>query len=159
MAEFSHYDEKGRSRMVDVSEKPMTMRTAKAVGFVQMNKETIRLINEKLIPKGNVFEVARIAGILAAKRTCDLIPMCHQLQLHYVDVSFAIDELRNKVMISSEIRLEGKTGAEMEALTAVSIAALTVYDMCKSVDKTMEIGGIQLVSKTGGKNGNFFKET
>ncbi len=138
--------------MVDISPKPVTARMARAGGFVEMNPETIRLIREKLIPKGNVFEVAKIAGIMAAKKTHELIPMCHPLPLHFIDVGFQIDEGSNRVMISSEVRLEAKTGAEMEALTAVSVAALTIYDMCKAVDKTMTIRDITLLSKTGGKS-------
>ncbi len=152
MADFSHYDEEGQSRMVDISGKPVTARTAKAAGFVEMKLETIRLIRERLIPKGNVFEVAKIAGIMAAKKTHDLIPMCHPLQLNYIDVRFEINEARKAVAIFSEVRLEGKTGVEMEALTAVSVAALAVYDMCKAVDKTMVIRDITLTSKTGGKS-------
>lgn len=138
--------------MVDISGKPVTARTAKAAGFVEMNPETIRLIRERLIPKGNVFEVAKIAGIMAAKKTHDLIPMCHPLQLNFIDVRFEIDEARKGVAIFSEVRLEGKTGVEMEALTAVSVAALAIYDMCKAVDKTMMICDIKLTSKTGGKS-------
>ncbi|MCX7677744.1 MAG: cyclic pyranopterin monophosphate synthase MoaC [Spirochaetes bacterium] len=155
MEKFTHYDEQGCSRMVDVSQKPVTLRTAKAIGYVSMKEETIRLIRERLIPKGNVFEVARIAGIMGAKKAHELIPMCHPLQLHFVDVRFEIDDEHRRVMISSEVRLEGKTGAEMEALVAVTIAALTVYDMCKAVDKTMAISDVRVISKTGGKSGDF----
>lgn len=138
--------------MVDISSKPVSARTAKATGFVEMNPETIRLIREKLIPKGNVFEVAKIAGIMAAKKTHELIPMCHPLQLNYVDVRFEIDEAQKGVRIYSEVRLDGKTGVEMEALTAVSVAGLTIYDMCKAVDKTMIIRDVHLVYKRGGKS-------
>jgi len=138
--------------MVDVSGKPVTARRAGAEALVRMDRETIRLIREKLIPKGNVFEVAKVAGILAAKRTHELIPMCHPLPLHYVDVSLVIDEKRGGVTVTSEIRLDGKTGAEMEALTAVTVAALTVYDMCKAVDKSMSIEGARLLYKKGGKS-------
>ncbi len=152
MGEFSHYDGEGSSRMVDVSGKPVTSRTASAEAVVRMDQETVRLIKEKLIPKGNVFEVAKIAGILAAKKTHELIPMCHPLQLHFVDISLVIDERRGGVAITSEVRLEGKTGAEMEALVAVTVAALTVYDMCKAVDKSMSIEEGRLLLKKGGKS-------
>jgi cyclic pyranopterin phosphate synthase len=152
VAEFSHYDDAGQSRMVDISAKPVTARVAKARGWVQMHPETIRLIQQKLIPKGNVFEVAKIAGIMAAKKTHELVPMCHPLQLNYIDVFFEIDEASSRVIMISEVRLDGKTGVEMEALTAVAIAGLTVYDMCKAVDKTMVIGDVQLIYKKGGKS-------
>lgn len=152
MGDFSHYGDDGSSRMVDISSKPVTARTAGARALVRMNPETMRLIRESLIPKGNVFEVAKVAGILAAKRTHELIPMCHPLPLNFIDVKCEIDESRGGVAISSEIRLEGKTGAEMEALTAVAVAALTVYDMCKAVDKTMIIEDTTLVYKKGGKS-------
>lgn len=152
MGEFSHYDDEGSSRMVDISSKPVTGRAAGARALVKMRAETLGLIKEKLIPKGNVFEVAKVAGILAAKRTHELIPMCHPLQLNYIDVKCEIDGQRGGVAISSEIRLDGKTGAEMEALMAVTVAALTVYDMCKAVDKTMSIDEATLVYKKGGKS-------
>jgi cyclic pyranopterin monophosphate synthase len=152
VGDFSHYGDDGSSRMVDISSKPVTSRTAGARALVRMGAETMRLIREKLIPKGNVFEVAKVAGILAAKRTHELIPMCHPLPLNFVDVKCDIDESRGGVVISSEIRLDGKTGAEMEALTAVTVAALTVYDMCKAVDKTMTIEDAALVYKKGGKS-------
>jgi len=152
VADFSHYDDDGSSRMVDISPKAVTVRSAGARAMVRMNAETLRMIREKLIPKGNVFEVAKVAGILAAKRTHELIPMCHPLSLNYIDVKCDIDEARGGVVISSEIRLDGKTGAEMEALMAVTVAALTVYDMCKAVDKTMIIEDATLVYKKGGKS-------
>jgi cyclic pyranopterin phosphate synthase len=138
--------------MVDISTKPVTGRAAGARALVKMRAETLVLIRDRLIPKGNVFEVAKVAGILAAKRTHELIPMCHPLQLNYVDVKCEIDESRGGVIITSEIRLDGKTGAEMEALMAVTVAALTVYDMCKAVDKTMSIDGATLLFKKGGKS-------
>jgi cyclic pyranopterin phosphate synthase len=152
MAEFSHYDNQGTSRMVDVSGKSVTNRSARAEGVVRMKSETLDMIEKRLLPKGNAFEVARVAGILAAKNTSGMIPMCHPLALHYVDIDIAVDRELQGVKIQSEIRLDGKTGAEMEALTAVTVAALTIYDMCKAVDKEMIIDGITLVEKKGGKS-------
>ncbi|PKL36157.1 MAG: cyclic pyranopterin monophosphate synthase MoaC [Spirochaetae bacterium HGW-Spirochaetae-1] len=152
MEEFSHYSSDGTSKMVDVSEKDITRRTARACGFVSMSPETLELIERRLLPKGDLFEVARIAGILAAKRTAELIPMCHPLSLSYVDLGIEIKKEKGGIEVTSEIRLHGKTGAEMEALTAVSVAALTIYDMCKAVDKCMVIGEIQVVEKKGGKS-------
>ncbi|HON77259.1 MAG TPA: cyclic pyranopterin monophosphate synthase MoaC [Spirochaetota bacterium] len=152
MSEFSHYDHQGMSRMVDVSDKAVTHRSARAEGVVRMKSETIDMIEDRLLPKGNAFEVARVAGILAAKNTSGMIPMCHPLALHYVDVDISVDRDLPGVRILSEIRLEAKTGAEMEALTAVSVAALTLYDMCKAVDKGMVIDSITLVEKKGGKS-------
>lgn len=155
MGDFSHYTDDGKSVMVDVSEKKITVRTARAAGFVKMAETTMDLIEQKLLPKGNLFEVSRIAGIMAAKRNAELIPMCHPLNLSFVDVSVDFDRPNGGVKLASEIRMEGKTGAEMEALTAVSVAALTIYDMCKAVDKAMTITDIHLVEKTGGKSGHF----
>jgi cyclic pyranopterin phosphate synthase len=152
MAEFSHYSEDGTPVMVDISAKKVTMRTAKATGFVRLQKSTLDLIDRRLLPKGDLFQIAKIAGIMAAKRNAELIPMCHPLALAFIDVTISLDYDASGVLIASEIRLEGKTGAEMEALTAVSIAALTVYDMCKAVDKTMVIEDIKLIEKTGGKS-------
>jgi cyclic pyranopterin phosphate synthase len=151
-ADFTHYGGDGLPRMVDVSGKRVTLRTARAGGFVLMRKGTLDLVRRRLLPKGNLFEIARIAGITAAKRTAELIPLCHPLQVHHVDISVAIDQERSAIRIESVVKLEGKTGAEMEALTAVSVAALTVYDMCKAVDKTMVIGEIRLIEKRGGKS-------
>ncbi|HOT45302.1 MAG TPA: cyclic pyranopterin monophosphate synthase MoaC [Spirochaetota bacterium] len=152
MAEFSHYSEDGNPVMVDISVKKATMRTAKATGFVKLQKSTLDLVDRRLLPKGDLFQIAKIAGIMAAKRNAELIPMCHPLALSFIDVTIELDYDAGGVRIRSEIRLEGKTGAEMEALTAVSIAALTVYDMCKAVDKTMVLEDIKLVEKTGGKS-------
>jgi len=153
MENFSHYTSEGKSRMVDVTGKKVTSRTARASGMVFMQQSTIDRLENQLLPKGNVFEVARIAGITGAKRTWEMIPMCHQLLLTHVDVNLEISSEENAVKIYSEIKLEGKTGAEMEALTAVSVAALTIYDMCKAVDKEIKIGEIYLVEKKGGKSG------
>jgi cyclic pyranopterin phosphate synthase len=152
MSEFSHYDSKGRSVMVDVSSKPITERTAKATAFVKMSSKTVDQIKNKMMPKGDILEVARVAGIMGAKETSGLIPMCHPLQLNYVGVDIDLDIEMSGVRIFSEIRMSGKTGAEMEALTAVSIAALTVYDMCKAVDKEMVIQDCRVIEKKGGKS-------
>ncbi len=152
MDDFSHYDTDGKSVMVDISAKEITQRSAKAEASVFMKQDTITAIEKKLLPKGEVFEVARIAGIMAAKKTSGMIPMCHPLMLNYVNVDLEIDKKNSLVYIKSEIRLSGKTGAEMEALVAASVAALTVYDMCKAVDKDMVIGNCRLIEKKGGKS-------
>jgi len=152
MAEFSHYSEDGRAVMVDISPKSSSERYAKACSFVKMDQLTINAIENKLLPKGDIFEVARIAGILAAKKTSDLIPMCHPLKLDYIDVTIVVNSAKSGVEIFSEVKLSGKTGVEMEALTAASVAALTIYDMCKAVDKNMIIEGCRLVEKRGGKS-------
>lgn len=155
MSDFSHYDSKGRSVMVDVSSKAVTDRLAKATAFVKMSSKTVDLIEKKMMPKGDILEVARIAGIMGAKETAALIPMCHPLQLSYIGVDVELDKVNSGIRIFSEIRMSGKTGAEMEALTAVSIAALTVYDMCKAVDKEMIIEDCRLIEKKGGKSDYF----
>ncbi len=152
MGKFSHYDNTGKSVMVDVAEKGTTHRTAKAAGFIRMTDAMIETIEKDMLPKGSFFEVARIAGIMAAKKTSDLIPMCHPLQVSYVNVDIKLNRERGGVEIESEVRLDGKTGVEMEALTAASVAALTVYDMCKAVDKEMVIEGVALIEKRGGKS-------
>jgi len=151
--EFSHLDSRGEARMVDVSDKSETRRTAQAMGFVRVSPDTCRLIAEKALPKGDVFTVARIAGILAAKRTGDMIPLCHPLPLTDIQVDLQLES--EGVRITATASCIGRTGVEMEALTAVSVAALTIYDMAKSADKRMVIEGIHLVSKTGGKSGDF----
>lgn len=156
--EFTHFDEAGKSRMVDVTDKNITERRAVATGYVYMKKETLEKILNKNIFKGDVFEVARIAGIMGAKQTSSLIPMCHPLNITSVDIDFAPDVKRSRVKISATVKLSGKTGVEMEALTAVSVAALTIYDMCKAVDKEMVISDIKLIEKTGGKSGHFIRE-
>lgn len=154
MAEFSHFDDSGASRMVDVGAKPVTCRTARARTVVHMDPRTAAKIREHRMHKGDVLEVARLAGIMAAKKTAELIPLCHVLPLESVAVEFAfLDERR--LQIEATVKVEAKTGVEMEALTAVSVAALTVYDMCKSVDRGMEIGPTLLVEKTGGRSGHF----
>jgi cyclic pyranopterin phosphate synthase len=153
---LTHFDEHGGSRMVDVSDKPITARWARASGRVRMAPETLRLIRDRGIHKGDVLEVARLAGIMAAKRTGELVPLCHPLPLDAVDFSFhwlADDTL----LIAVQVRATARTGVEMEALTAVSVAALTVYDMCKSVDRGMVIAGIQLDEKAGGRSGHYVR--
>lgn len=150
--DLSHVDGQGQARMVDVGAKPVTTRTAKAVGRVYMRPKTLTLIRENALKKGDVLAVARIAGILAAKRTAELIPLCHSLPLTSVKVDLALNEAESRVEIAAEARCDYKTGVEMEALTAVSVAALTVYDMCKAVDQEMVIGDVTLVAKTGGKS-------
>ncbi|MBN1531921.1 MAG: cyclic pyranopterin monophosphate synthase MoaC [Spirochaetes bacterium] len=151
MAEFTHIGSDGRAAMVDVGGKPVTKRIARARGFVRMASETLDLIRKGLLPKGDPFEAARIAGIMAAKQTPSLIPLCHPLRCTYIDIAIGIDDSGRGIAITSEVRVEDRTGAEMEAITGVAVAALTVYDMCKAVDASMVIEGIELVEKSGGK--------
>jgi cyclic pyranopterin phosphate synthase len=155
MAGFTHFDKEGKARMVDVSDKAETERVATAQGSVIMQPATLALIKEGGVKKGDVLSVARLAGIMGAKKTPDLIPLCHPLALTSVQVELTLDEARNAVDITATCKLVGKTGVEMEALTAVSVAALTVYDMCKAVDKGMQIVDIRLTHKSGGKSGTF----
>ena len=158
MAKLSHLDEQGQARMVDVSDKEVTSRIAVARGSVHMRQETLALILEDKIEKGDVFSVARVAGIMAAKKTAELIPMCHPLNITSIEVDLTPQENPPRVDIESLVRVSGKTGVEMEALTAVSVAALTIYDMCKAVDREMTIGTIRLVKKSGGKSGTFIRK-
>ncbi|MCR4379155.1 MAG: cyclic pyranopterin monophosphate synthase MoaC [Rhodospirillales bacterium] len=158
MSDFTHIDAEGNARMVDVGAKAATQRTATARGTVFMAAETLQKITERGFKKGDVLAVAQLAGIMGAKRTPDLIPLCHPLALTSVDVSLTPDPARNAVDIEATCKLTGQTGVEMEALTAVSVAALTVYDMCKAVDKAMRITDIRLVHKAGGKSGEFKAE-
>ncbi|MDL2269511.1 cyclic pyranopterin monophosphate synthase MoaC [Desulfosarcina sp. OttesenSCG-928-A07] len=155
---LSHIDAKGRARMVDVTEKTATSRTALAQGIVHMSPETFRHIADGTLAKGNVLETARIAGVMAAKQTATLIPMCHPLNLTHVQVDFFPEPDAGIIRIEASARLFGQTGVEMEALTAVSVAALTLYDMCKAVDKAMVITDICLLKKTGGKSGTFVRK-
>ena len=157
MSDFTHFNESGRAKMVDVSEKSETSRTAVAAGRVRMNRETFELVKTGGMKKGDVLGAAQIAGIMAAKRTPDLIPMCHTLLLSGVDMAFELNDADCTVDITATVRCQGVTGVEMEALTAVSVAALTVYDMCKAVQKDMEITDIRLLEKTGGKSGTYRK--
>ena len=155
MAGFTHFDKEGKAQMVDVSDKTETERSATAKGSVLMQPATLALIRDGAVKKGDVLSVARLAGIMGAKKTPDLIPLCHPLTLTSVQVDLTLDEARNAVDITATCKLVGKTGVEMEALTAVSVAALTVYDMCKAVDKGMQIVDIRLIHKSGGKSGTF----
>ena len=152
---LSHIDAAGRAKMVDISAKADTKREASASGRIVMRRETLALIQQNGLPKGDVLAVAQIAGVMAAKRTHDLIPMCHPLLLTGIDVTLTPNDPRSCVDISATIRTTGKTGVEMEALTAVTIAALTVYDMCKAVDRKMRIEQIRVVRKSGGKSGQW----
>ncbi len=154
--ELTHVNEQGRARMVDVTQKDVTFREAQAEGRVRMSPETLALIRTGGAPKGDVLAAAQVAGILAAKRTHELIPMCHPLRLTAVDLTFTLEEAA--VHIRSKVKCKGETGVEMEALTAVSAAALTVYDMCKAVQRDMEISDIRLCRKSGGKTGDYCKE-
>jgi cyclic pyranopterin phosphate synthase len=156
---LTHLDEHGHAHMVDVSTKPETERVAVAKGEVAMKPETLRLIAEGGVPKGDVLAVAQVAGILAAKRVPELIPLCHPLLLTHVDVAFEVDDAGSRIEITATVRTRGQTGAEMEALTAVSVAALTIYDMAKAVEKGMRIGNIRLVRKAGGKSGDVVLES
>ena len=155
MSEFTHFDAEGKALMVDVSDKDITERTATASGSVLMEPETVRKIMEGGVKKGDVLSVARLAGIMGAKRTPDLIPLCHPLALTSVKVDLSVDEARNAVDITATAKLKGRTGVEMEALTAVSVAALTVYDMCKAVDRGMRIVDVRVMHKAGGKSGEY----
>ncbi len=155
MAKLSHVDEHGRVRMVDVTGKDVTRRVAVARGVVTMQAGTLAAIAEGQMPKGDVLAVARIAGIMAAKKTSELIPMCHPLNISGVEVRLAPRETPPSVEIEATVRIAGQTGVEMEALTAVSVAGLTIYDMCKAVDREMTVGEIRLVHKSGGKSGTF----
>jgi cyclic pyranopterin phosphate synthase len=155
MSKFTHIDDEGRVRMVNITDKKPSIRVAVAGGAIFMRRETFNLIKNQKIKKGNVLETARIAGILAAKKTSELIPMCHPLNITHVQLDFVPDVAKNCIGIEATVRTIDQTGVEMEALTAVSVAALTIYDMCKSYDKEMTISKIQLLKKTGGKSGTF----
>jgi len=156
LGEFSHFDSKGNAIMVDVSEKPVTSRTAVAQGAIKVNSEIMAAIVGHTVQKGDVLGVARVAGILGVKQTSSLIPMCHPLSMNKCGIDFEIDEIGNVITAICTVKIDGKTGVEMEALTGVSIALLTIYDMCKAIDKHMEITEIHLVNKTGGKSGEYY---
>jgi len=158
MAELSHLDDRGRARMVDVSEKDITSRIAVARGAIHMRPETLELIRGGKVEKGDVFSVARVAGIMAAKRTSELIPMCHPLNLTSIKIELTPGNDPARVDIEASVRVSGKTGVEMEAMTAVAVAGLTIYDMCKAVDREMTVGEIRLVEKSGGKSGTFLRK-
>ncbi len=155
MAGLTHFNTQNRARMVDVTEKPITDRKAVACGFVRMSPKTLALIQNGAISKGDVLAVAQVAGIMAAKRTHELVPMCHPLMLTAVDITFETSTEPCGVSITAQTRCKGETGVEMEALTACSVAALTIYDMCKAVQRDMEITSIRLLQKSGGKSGDF----
>ncbi len=158
MSQLSHFDDSGASRMVDVGEKPITQRRARAEAVVRMQPETLSLIADRKMAKGDVFEVARLAGIMATKRTPELIPLCHSLGLDSATVDFeTLDDER--LRIETAVSVQGRTGVEMEAMTAASIAALTVYDMCKAVDRGIEIESVRLLEKQGGKSGHWQRPT
>jgi len=155
--DLTHFDQQGASRMVDVSDKPVTERMARASGLVEMDSRTSELIRDRRAAKGDVLEVARLAGIMAAKRTGELIPLCHPLGLDAVSLDFSFPS-PTSVAIQATVRVTGRTGVEMEALTAVSVAALTIYDMCKAVDRGMTIRAIRLEEKSGGRSGHYRRE-
>ena len=155
MPEFTHLDEKGQARMVDIGGKPETRRVARARGTVLLSAEVYHAIVAGGIEKGDVLGVARVAGIMAAKQTGMLIPLCHPLRISSVEIAFRLDESASAIEIEAEVRCTGPTGVEMEALTAVSVAALTIYDMCKALDRAIQITGIELLHKSGGKSGRY----
>ncbi len=157
MAAWTHLDEQGRARMVDVGNKDTTARQAIARGYVYMQESTLQAIAEQQVAKGDVIQVARIAGIMAAKQTSSLIPMCHPLALTSVKVDLWPEREGSRVRIEAEVRIVGRTGVEMEALTAVSVAGLTVYDMCKSMDRGMRLSEVELIYKSGGKSGEYVR--
>jgi cyclic pyranopterin phosphate synthase len=158
MDKLSHLDAQGRAKMVDVSDKDITSRIAVARGTIHMRAETLALILANKIEKGDVFSVARVAGIMAAKKTSELIPMCHPLNITSVEIDLTPAENPARVEIEASVRVSGQTGVEMEAMTAVAVAGLTIYDMCKAVDREMSIGEIRLVKKSGGKSGTFLRK-
>jgi len=156
--ELTHLDEKGRSRMVDISSKRVTVRTAVARAVIKMERETLDLILGSGIEKGDVLGTARIAGIMAAKKTSELIPMCHPISITAVEMDFQVDRKTSTITAEATTRTRDRTGVEMEALTAASVAALTIYDMCKAVDRSMTINSVQLVKKSGGRSGTYTRE-
>ena len=158
MRDFTHFNEQGRAKMVNVGEKPESVRTAVAAGRVLVNDDTFALIKSGGVKKGDVLTVAQVAGIMGAKRTSELIPMCHAVFTSGIDLSLTLDEARKSVEIRASVTCTGRTGVEMEALTAVSTAALTVYDMCKAVQRDMVISDIRLISKSGGVHGDFMRD-
>jgi cyclic pyranopterin phosphate synthase len=158
MDKLSHLDAQGRAKMVDVSDKDITSRIAVARGTIHMRAETLALILANKVEKGEVFSVARVAGIMAAKKTSELIPMCHPLSITSVEIDLTPAENPARVEIEASVRVSGQTGVEMEAMAAVAVAGLTIYDMCKAVDREMSIGEIRLVKKSGGKSGTFLRK-
>ena len=158
MGDFTHFNNQGRAKMVNVGEKPESQRIAVAAGRVLVNNETFALLQSGGMKKGDVLTVAQVAGVMGAKRTPDVIPMCHPIQINGIDLNLSLDEKRQSVEITASVSCNGKTGVEMEALTAVSMAALTVYDMCKAVQKDIMITDIRLLRKSGGVHGEFTRE-
>ncbi len=158
MGDFTHFNDQGRAKMVNVGEKPESQRIAVAAGRVLVNNETFALLQSGGMKKGDVLTVAQVAGVMGAKRTPDVIPMCHPIQINGIDLNLSLDEKRQSVEITASVSCNGKTGVEMEALTAVSMAALTVYDMCKAVQKDIMITDIRLLRKSGGVHGEFTRE-
>ena len=158
MADFTHFNEQGRAKMVNVGEKPVSQRIAVAAGRVLVNENTFSLIKSGGMKKGDVLTVAQIAGVMGAKRTPDLIPMCHPILMNGIDLELRLDDRRLSVEITATVKCDGRTGVEMEALTAVSTAALTVYDMCKAVQKDMTITDLRLLEKSGGVHGDYHRE-
>jgi cyclic pyranopterin phosphate synthase len=159
MTKFSHFDDEGKAKMIDVTGKERSVRKAIARGKVLMKKKTLNLIERGEIPKGDVFVVAKIAGIMGAKKTSEMIPMCHPLELTGIDIRFSKDAALGEITIEATVHTVGRTGVEMEAMTAVSVAALTIYDMCKSADKNIVLSDIKLITKHGGKSGLFIRDT
>ncbi|MCW9023229.1 MAG: cyclic pyranopterin monophosphate synthase MoaC [Gammaproteobacteria bacterium] len=155
MSDFSHFNEDGNAHMVDVGQKATTRRTAITAGWISMEPETLKLIQSGGHKKGDVLGIARIAGIMAAKRTSDLVPLCHPLMLTHVDIDLQVDKTHNRVNCQTTVETSGQTGVEMEALTATQIALLTIYDMCKAVDRGMVMGDVRLLEKKGGKSGHW----
>ncbi len=158
MGKLTHLDDKGKAKMIDVSGKKITHREAVAKGIVKMKKETLKILLTEGVKKGDALAVARIAGIMAAKKTPDLIPLCHPIFINSINIDFKIDEEKSLIEVYSSVSCDEKTGVEMEAMVSVSVACLTIYDMCKGIDKSIEIGEIKLLKKTGGKSGNFVRE-
>ena len=158
MSDFTHFNDQGRAKMVDVGEKPVSRRTAVAAGRVLVNEHTFALIQSGGMKKGDVLTVAQIAGVMGAKRTPDIIPMCHPILMDGINLELSLDEGRKSVEIRATVSCDGRTGVEMEALTAVSVTALTIYDMCKAVQKDMRITNIRLLEKSGGKSGDYRAE-
>ena len=153
--DFTHFDSRGNAIMVDVSAKDVTVRTAVAAGKISMNTQAMKAVLGGTVKKGDVFSVGRVAGIMAAKRCADLVPLCHPLNFDECTIDFSVDEKKNEIEASCRVKLSGKTGAEMEALTGVSVALLTIYDMCKALDRAMVIGNIRLMEKSGGRSGHY----
>jgi len=158
MQPLSHFDAQGKAVMVEVGHKETTYRRARAGGSVLVNAETLQLIKEGRADKGDVLGIARVAGIMAAKKTSELIPLCHPILISSVNITFSLDETNNKVLIEATVNSQGKTGVEMEALSAAAVTALTIYDMCKAVDRAIRIDNLRLVRKSGGKSGDIVLE-